>query len=131
MWLNRLALVYQYLQMLVLELVQGSSIVSSLMMLKLRQVYNIIWFGIHNPFWNCNFICFILQENAVVIHAIVGWKSSIGRWARVQASLEIPIKNQIVLPTKAMCCIFCYLCVVLRIAQRQLEWCFSMSFTGK
>ncbi|PHT31714.1 hypothetical protein CQW23_28051 [Capsicum baccatum] len=25
-----------------------------------------------------------IQENAVVIHAIVGWKSSIGRWSRVQ-----------------------------------------------
>ncbi|CAJ2651931.1 unnamed protein product [Trifolium pratense] len=25
-----------------------------------------------------------IKENAVVIHAIVGWKSSIGRWARVQ-----------------------------------------------
>jgi hypothetical protein len=30
----------------------------------------------------------ITQENAVVIHAIVGWKSSIGRWSRVQASSE-------------------------------------------
>lgn len=29
------------------------------------------------------------QDNAVVIHAIVGWKSSIGRWSRVQASWEI------------------------------------------
>lgn len=26
------------------------------------------------------------QENAVVIHSIVGWKSSIGKWSRVQAS---------------------------------------------
>ncbi|KAJ6820454.1 mannose-1-phosphate guanyltransferase alpha-like [Iris pallida] len=26
-----------------------------------------------------------IKENAVVIHAIVGWKSSIGKWSRVQA----------------------------------------------
>ncbi|KAG5522882.1 hypothetical protein RHGRI_034881 [Rhododendron griersonianum] len=29
-----------------------------------------------------------IKENAVVIHAIVGWKSSIGRWSRVQVSQE-------------------------------------------
>ncbi len=29
---------------------------------------------------------YLLQENAVVIHSIVGWKSLIGRWARVQVS---------------------------------------------
>ena len=29
-----------------------------------------------------NVLC---QENAVVIHAIVGWKSSIGKWSRIQA----------------------------------------------
>ncbi|BBH00366.1 ADP-glucose pyrophosphorylase family protein [Prunus dulcis] len=28
-----------------------------------------------------------IKENAVVIHAIVGWKSSIGKWSRVQACL--------------------------------------------
>lgn len=28
-----------------------------------------------------------IMENAVVFHAIVGWKSSIGKWSRVQASL--------------------------------------------
>ncbi|CAK9177306.1 unnamed protein product [Ilex paraguariensis] len=27
-----------------------------------------------------------IKENAVVIHAIVGWKSSIGRWSRVQVT---------------------------------------------
>jgi hypothetical protein len=27
-----------------------------------------------------------MQENAVVINSIIGWKSSIGRWSRVQAS---------------------------------------------
>ena len=27
------------------------------------------------------------QENAIVIHAIIGWKSSLGKWSRVQASL--------------------------------------------
>ncbi|XP_047254873.1 mannose-1-phosphate guanyltransferase alpha [Capsicum annuum] len=27
-----------------------------------------------------------IQENTIVIHAIVGWKSSIGRWSRVQIS---------------------------------------------
>ncbi|KAL3629280.1 hypothetical protein CASFOL_026502 [Castilleja foliolosa] len=26
-----------------------------------------------------------IQENAVVMHAVVGWKSSLGRWSRVQA----------------------------------------------
>lgn len=26
-----------------------------------------------------------IKENAVVMHAIVGWKSSLGRWSRVQA----------------------------------------------
>nr|POE61316.1 mannose-1-phosphate guanyltransferase alpha-b [Quercus suber] len=29
-----------------------------------------------------------ITENVVVIHAIVGWKSSVGRWSRVQASSE-------------------------------------------
>jgi mannose-1-phosphate guanylyltransferase len=28
----------------------------------------------------------VLQENAVVIHSILGWKSSIGRWSRVQGA---------------------------------------------
>ncbi|OVA14341.1 Bacterial transferase hexapeptide repeat [Macleaya cordata] len=28
-----------------------------------------------------------IKENAIVIHSIVGWKSSIGRWSRVQARL--------------------------------------------
>lgn len=28
----------------------------------------------------------LFQENAVVLHAIIGWKSSIGKWSRVQAS---------------------------------------------
>jgi len=44
------------------------------------------WFELHKCFWNSMFSYFILQENAVVSHAIVGWKSSIGLWARVQAS---------------------------------------------
>nr|GME03948.1 mannose-1-phosphate guanyltransferase alpha-B-like [Ipomoea batatas] len=30
-----------------------------------------------------------IKENAVVIHAIIGWKSSIGRWSRVQVSSEL------------------------------------------
>ncbi|RVX08846.1 Mannose-1-phosphate guanyltransferase alpha-B [Vitis vinifera] len=30
-----------------------------------------------------------IKENAVVMHAIVGWKSFIGKWSRVQASLVI------------------------------------------
>ncbi|RZC80138.1 hypothetical protein C5167_042716 [Papaver somniferum] len=29
-----------------------------------------------------------IKENAIVINSIVGWKSSIGRWSRVQASLS-------------------------------------------
>ncbi|KAF3631492.1 mannose-1-phosphate guanyltransferase alpha [Capsicum chacoense] len=62
-----------------------------------------------------------IQENAVVIHAIVGWKSSIGRWSRVQAvgdynaklgitilgesvsvEDEVVIINSIVLPNKTL-----------------------------
>ncbi|KAL1551244.1 mannose-1-phosphate guanylyltransferase [Salvia divinorum] len=62
-----------------------------------------------------------IKENAVVIHAIVGWKSSIGRWSRVQASGdhnaklgvtilgesvtvedEVVVINSIVLPNKTM-----------------------------
>lgn len=31
------------------------------------------------------------QENAVVIHSIVGWKSSIGKWSRVQASVVMQL----------------------------------------
>ncbi|KAG6470863.1 hypothetical protein ZIOFF_071943 [Zingiber officinale] len=31
-----------------------------------------------------------IKENAVVIHAIVGWKCSIGKWSRVQASFYLP-----------------------------------------
>ncbi|AQL08897.1 Mannose-1-phosphate guanylyltransferase 1 [Zea mays] len=30
-----------------------------------------------------------IMENAVVIHSIVGWKSSIGKWSRVQASFPL------------------------------------------
>ncbi|GJN30656.1 hypothetical protein PR202_gb18981 [Eleusine coracana subsp. coracana] len=30
-----------------------------------------------------------IMENAVVIHSIVGWKSSIGKWSRVQASFSL------------------------------------------
>ncbi|XP_061369641.1 uncharacterized protein LOC133312457 isoform X3 [Gastrolobium bilobum] len=62
-----------------------------------------------------------IKENAVVIHAIVGWKSSVGRWARVQASGdynakfgvtilgesvtvedEVVVVNSIVLPHKTL-----------------------------
>ncbi|KAK2965142.1 hypothetical protein RJ640_005305, partial [Escallonia rubra] len=62
-----------------------------------------------------------VKENAVVIHAIVGWKSSIGRWSRVQgegdynAKLgitilgeavtvedEVVVVNSIVLPNKTL-----------------------------
>ncbi|KAK6153343.1 hypothetical protein DH2020_012982 [Rehmannia glutinosa] len=62
-----------------------------------------------------------IKENAVVIHAIVGWKSSIGRWSRVQASGdhnaklgvtilgesvtvedEVVVINSIVLPNKTL-----------------------------
>ncbi|ONL94575.1 Mannose-1-phosphate guanylyltransferase 1 [Zea mays] len=61
------------------------------------------------------------MENAVVIHSIVGWKSSIGKWSRVQgegdqnAKLgitilgeavdvedEVVIVNSIVLPNKTL-----------------------------
>ncbi|KAK4394602.1 Pyridoxine/pyridoxamine 5'-phosphate oxidase 1, chloroplastic, partial [Sesamum angolense] len=62
-----------------------------------------------------------IKENAVVIHAIVGWKSSIGRWSRVQGSGdynaklgvtilgesvtvedEVVVINSIVLPNKTL-----------------------------
>ncbi|ONL94569.1 Mannose-1-phosphate guanylyltransferase 1 [Zea mays] len=62
-----------------------------------------------------------IMENAVVIHSIVGWKSSIGKWSRVQgegdqnAKLgitilgeavdvedEVVIVNSIVLPNKTL-----------------------------
>lgn len=62
-----------------------------------------------------------IKENAVVIHAIVGWKSSIGRWSRVQATGdynaklgvtilgeavavedEVVVINSIVLPNKTL-----------------------------
>ncbi|XP_028781715.1 mannose-1-phosphate guanyltransferase alpha-B [Neltuma alba] len=62
-----------------------------------------------------------IKENAVVSHAIVGWKSSIGKWARVQASGdynaklgvtilgesvivedEVVVVNSIVLPHKTL-----------------------------
>ncbi|CAD5185725.1 unnamed protein product [Musa acuminata subsp. malaccensis] len=65
-----------------------------------------------------------IKENAVVINCIVGWKSSIGRWARVQASLgegdynaklgitilgeavavedEVVVINSIILPNKTL-----------------------------
>ncbi|POO01788.1 Nucleotidyl transferase domain containing protein [Trema orientale] len=65
-----------------------------------------------------------IKENAVVIHSIVGWKSSIGKWSRVQASPaegdynaklgitilgeavtvedEVVVINSIVLPNKTL-----------------------------
>ncbi|KAK6920764.1 Nucleotidyl transferase domain [Dillenia turbinata] len=62
-----------------------------------------------------------IKDNAVVIHAIVGWKSSIGRWSRIQAEGdynaklgvtilgeavsvedEVVVINSIVLPNKTL-----------------------------
>lgn len=62
-----------------------------------------------------------IKENAVVLHAIIGWKSSIGKWSRVQASGdynaklgitilgeavsvedEVVVINSIVLPNKTL-----------------------------
>ncbi|KAG5527340.1 hypothetical protein RHGRI_028285 [Rhododendron griersonianum] len=65
-----------------------------------------------------------IKENAVVMHAIVGWKSSIGKWSRVQVSVaegnfnaklgitilgeavtvedEVVVTNSIVLPNKTL-----------------------------
>lgn len=37
------------------------------------------------------------QENAVVIHSIVGWKSSIGRWSRVQASPVMQFRYSVII----------------------------------
>ncbi|KAL5544339.1 hypothetical protein UlMin_008123 [Ulmus minor] len=62
-----------------------------------------------------------IKENAVVLHAIVGWKSSVGKWSRAQASGdynaklgvtilgeavsvedEVVVINSIVLPNKTL-----------------------------
>lgn len=62
-----------------------------------------------------------IKENAVVIHSIVGWKSSVGKWSRVQAvgdynaklgitilgesvnvEDEVVVTNSIVLPNKTL-----------------------------
>ncbi|KAI9120611.1 hypothetical protein K1719_007644 [Acacia pycnantha] len=62
-----------------------------------------------------------IKENAIVVHSIIGWKSSIGRWSRVQAEGDYSAKlgitilgeavtvedeavvtNSIVLPNKTM-----------------------------
>lgn len=62
-----------------------------------------------------------IKENAVIMHAIVGWKSSIGKWSRVQAEGdynsklgitilgeavtvedEVVVINSIVLPNKTL-----------------------------
>ncbi|XP_022735781.1 mannose-1-phosphate guanyltransferase alpha-B-like isoform X2 [Durio zibethinus] len=67
------------------------------------------------------FSCIILDgveimDNAVVLHAIVGWKSSIGKWSRVQAEGdynaklgeavvvedEVVVTNSIILPNKTL-----------------------------
>ena len=31
----------------------------------------------------------LFQENAIVLHSIIGWKSSIGKWARVQVKTNL------------------------------------------
>lgn len=36
-----------------------------------------------------------VQENAIVMHAIIGWKASIGKWARVQGERNYGAKNGI------------------------------------
>ncbi|KAH9306604.1 hypothetical protein KI387_011008, partial [Taxus chinensis] len=36
-----------------------------------------------------------VQDNAIVMHAIIGWKSSIGKWARVQGQGKSGAKNGI------------------------------------
>lgn len=55
--------------------------------IKVCQIGHGWWVSIH--FLSSLLIRFLsLQENAVVIHSIVGWKSSIGKWSRVQASLH-------------------------------------------
>lgn len=36
-----------------------------------------------------------IKENAIVVNAIVGWKSVIGRWARVQVTSSIPIRIRV------------------------------------
>ncbi|KAF5746854.1 mannose-1-phosphate guanyltransferase alpha-like isoform X1 [Tripterygium wilfordii] len=62
-----------------------------------------------------------IKENAVVLHSIVGWKSSLGKWARVQADGdynsklgvtilgeavtvedEVVVTNSIILPNKTL-----------------------------
>lgn len=50
-----------------------------------------------------------MQDNAVVINSIIGWKSSIERWSRVQASgdyndrLGITILGNFIISFKAFC----------------------------
>ncbi|EEF52066.1 mannose-1-phosphate guanyltransferase alpha [Ricinus communis] len=44
-----------------------------------------------------------VMENAVVIHAILGWKSSIGRWSRVQAAGDFNSKLGITILGEAVC----------------------------
>lgn len=83
---SRLDLMSPYQLMHAWEQVPGSWIVSSSMMLRSR-------FATSHRIWECGslntsltFMCFLIQENAVVTHSIIGWKSSIGKWSRVQAS---------------------------------------------
>lgn len=76
----------QYQQMHVLELEPGLFIALFWMMLKL-------WLVFYVPYDKPNLANMYLmqflwwQENAVVIHSIVGWKSTVGKWSRVQASI--------------------------------------------
>lgn len=87
---NRLVQMFQYLPMSVLELVQGSLTVLFLMMWKSRYLFSKSpTSGLHK--WCILLLTwiFVLKENAVLIHAIIGWKSSIGRWSRVQVSSEL------------------------------------------
>lgn len=72
--------------MLVLELVPGSSVVLFLTMLKSRCHFTTSHLMRYfNDVFEFN-TEFFFQENGVVIHAIVGWKSSVGRWSRVQVN---------------------------------------------
>ncbi|XP_068641500.1 uncharacterized protein [Aristolochia californica] len=43
-----------------------------------------------------------IKENAVVIHAIVGWKSSIGKWSRVQGEGDYNVKTGITILGEAV-----------------------------
>ena len=81
-YFNRLVPTSQSLQMLVLDPESGLSAVSSLTTLRSWYVFFTLMTKL---LLRLTLEWLFTQENAVVTNAIIGWKSSIGRWSRVQA----------------------------------------------